>query len=159
VTHTRTRVATAVVMAVAVATALVVLASLLHAGPAQSAPAPEGERAAAKVRPDWGKTSAKNGVLKKRCRNYPYTYAITPPEGEWGLETFLIGPKGKPLASGAFVIGQDGLTGKGRFRFCRPITRPGVFKIRAKLSVQEFSGKNYREGWLPVTRFRLRSPR
>ena len=48
--------------------------------------------------------------------------------------------------------------GTDRFRVCRPSTRPGVFKIKAKLSVQDESGKDYQEGWLPVTRFRLRLP-
>ena len=108
------------------------------------------------VHPEWGKTIKRNGALKFSCRNYPYRYSITPPEGDWALETFLIGPGGVRLGSGAMVIGLDPLNGHDKFRFCRPSTRPGVFKIRARLSVQDKSGKDYVQGWLPVTRFRLR---
>jgi hypothetical protein len=54
------------------------------------------------------------------------------------------------------VIGLDPKAGADRFRFCRASTRPGVFKIRALLSVQDSSGKDYVSGWLPVTKFRLR---
>ena len=135
--------------------ALALVASVLTLSLALAAPAHSGQ----KVRPEWGKTAAKNGFLKKRCKNYKYSYAITPPEGNWGLELFLRGPKGKPLAHDAKVIGQNPEKGTGTFRFCRPTTRPGVFKIRAKLSVQDEFGNNYREGWLPVTKFRLRNRR
>jgi hypothetical protein len=143
--------------AVAVALALTLVAALLALGVALAAPAHSGQKP--EVRPEWGKTTAKNGVLRKRCRNYTYSYAITPPEGLWGLETFLVGPRGKPLASGAMVIGQDEPVGKDKFRICRPTTRAGVFKIKAKLSVQNENGGDYQEGWLPVTKFRLRNPR
>lgn len=110
------------------------------------------------VHPEWGKTATKAKILKRSCRNYRYTYEITPPEGVWALETFLVGPGGVNLASGGQIVGFDGLKGTDKFRFCRPSTRPGVFKIRALLSVQDESGKDYRQGWLPVTKFRLRLP-
>ncbi|WP_372736756.1 hypothetical protein [Nocardioides sp.] len=117
------------------------------------------ERADGAVHPEWGETAAKNRVLRKGCHNYKYTYKITPPHGDWGLETYLIGPGGKRLGSGVMAIGMDPKSGKDKFRICKATTRPGVFKIRAKLSVQEWTGKNYQEGWLPVTKFRLRKKR
>lgn len=109
--------------------------------------------------PEWGGTSAADGVLRRSCRDYRYRYAITPPKGDWGLETFLVGPGRVHLASDAMVVGTDPLSGHDTFRVCRPSTRPGVFKIKALLSVQDASGQDYVDGWLPVTRFRLRLPR
>jgi len=143
---------------VARALALALIASLMGLGVGLSAPAGAVE-AKPEVHPEWGRTAAKNGVLKFGCRNYRYTYALTPPEGEWGLETFLVGPGGERLASGAIVIGMDELVGKDRFRFCKPSTRPGIFKIRALLTVQDEQGEHRRSGWLPVTKFRLRAAR
>ena len=72
-----------------------------------------------------------------------------------GFWKFLIGPGGVHLSSGAMVIGMDPLQGHDKFRFCRPSTRPGLFKIKALVTVQDPSGKNPVRGWLPVTRFRL----
>jgi len=140
------------------AAALTLVAGLLVLGFGLSSPAGALE-AQAEVHPEWGHTSAEDGVLKRRCRNYRYSYEIHPPKGDWALETFLVGPGGNHLASGAMVIGMDSTTGTDRFRFCRASTRPGVFKIRALLSVQDSSGKDYVSGWLPVTKFRLRARR
>ncbi len=137
------------------AVVLALVSSLMVLGHALSSPAGAVEARAA-VHPEWGKTMRRNGVLKQSCRNYRYRYAITPPKGEWGLETFLVGPGGVRLSSDAFVIGMDPLAGSDAFRICRPSTRPGVFKIRALVTVQDESGKDFQEGWLPVTRFRLR---
>lgn len=115
--------------------------------------------AKAETHPEWGRTIREDGRLKRSCRNYAYRYELSPPEGEWALETFLIGPGRVPLASGAFAIGTNPPSGRATFRFCRSSTRPGVFKIRALLSVQDKFGKDYQSGWLPVTKFRLRARR
>lgn len=134
--------------------ALALISSLMVLGSGLS---PAGAMdARSQVHPEWGGTSTNAHVLKRGCRNYAYSYKITPPEGEWGLETFLIGPGGVHLSSGAMVIGMDGLSGRDKFRFCRASTRPGVFKIKALVTVQDEQGKDYQQGWLPVTRFRLR---
>jgi hypothetical protein len=137
------------VLSLALVSSLLVLGSAVGQAAAAAEAKPE-------VRPEWGRTSTEATRLKRGCKNYRYSYAITPPSGEWGLEVFLVGPGGVGLASDAFVIGTNPKTGSDRFRFCRASTRPGVFKIRAKLSVQSKSGSDYQEGWLPVTRFRLR---
>jgi hypothetical protein len=134
--------------------ALALVMSLLVLGFGLSSPSQ-----AVETHPEWGRTIKNDGFLKRSCRDYHYRYALTPPEGEWALETFLIGPDRVPLASGAFAIGTDPTSGRDRFRFCRASTRPGVFKIRALLSVQDEVGNDYQSGWLPVTRFRLRARR
>jgi len=136
-------------LAVALVSSLIVLGS----GTASPAGAMDAKTT---IHPAWGRTSTKAHVLKPSCRNYGYSYAITPPKGDWAMETFLIGPGGVHLSSGAMAIGMDGLTGHDRFRFCRPSTRPGIFKIKALITVQDDQGKDYQQGWLPVTRFRLR---
>jgi hypothetical protein len=138
--------------------ALALIMSLLVAGFGGWSPA-QAVEAKPEVHPEWGQTFADNGVLRRSCRNYRYSYKITPPKGDWALETFLIGPGGTPLSSGAMAIGTDPANGHDKFRICRPSTRPGVFRIRALLSVQDSSGKDYVSGWLPVTKFRLRARR
>lgn len=135
------------------ALSLALVSSLLGFGLASPAGA---AGAKPEVHPEWGKTSTKAHRLKAGCKNYRYRYAITPPEGEWGLEVFVVGPGGVHLFSDAFVIGMNPKVNSDRFRICRASTRPGIFKIRTLLSVQTESGKNYQQGWLPVTRFRLK---
>ena len=137
------------------ALSLALVSSLMVLGFGLAAPAGAAE-AKPEVHPEWGKTSTKAHVLKRSCRNYGYSYAITPPEGEWGLEIFVVGPGRVHLFSDAFVIGMNPTVNRDKFRICRASTRPGVFKIRALLSVQTKSGKDYQQGWLPVTKFRLR---
>ena len=113
---------------------------------------------AKEVQPELGSTSAKNGILKRGCRNYRFSYAINPPDaGNWALETFITGPRGKALASDGFMEGFDQTSGSDTYRICRVTTRPGTFKIKAKLSTVE--GNDTFEAWLPVTRFRLRAAR
>ena len=134
---------------------LTLIAGAMTVGLGLTAPAGAVE-AKPDVHPEWGGTATNAKILKKGCRNYRYTYDITPPEGEWALETFLVGPGGVRLAHDAMAIGMDPTQGADSFRICRPSTRPGIFKIRALVSAQEKSGQGYVQGWLPVTKFRLR---
>jgi hypothetical protein len=112
----------------------------------------------AAVHPEWGHTSARNGVLRPGCHGYHYHYEIHPPPGDWSLETFIIGPRGKHLASGTFLIGSDPLSGRGHYRLCRVTTRYGRYTIRAKLTVQN-GYSDYQQGRLPASHFRLHAPR
>ena len=111
--------------------------------------------ASADAHPEWGSTSAKSATIKQGCRKYAYSYALTPPDGYWSLETFLVGPGGKRYGSDTFQSG-DPLVGTGTWRLCRRATKGGQYAIRAKLSV--INGADYYEGWLPETTFRLRKP-
>ncbi|WP_127481305.1 hypothetical protein [Nocardioides pantholopis] len=104
---------------------------------------------------DWGTVSATDGKLRKGCRTKAYTYAITPPEGDWALETFLIDPRGRKLGSGVLLGGHDATQGRASFRICRATTRPGKFRIRALLSVQN-GPVEYQEEWLATATFRMR---
>ena len=138
---------------------LTLLASLTGLGLLALAPAPAGASAAGSdaVHPEWGRTAAADATVRKGCRGYAYSYALTPPDGDWALETFLIGPHGKQYGSGYFQTVSDPLTGTGAWRLCLHSTRGGRYTIRALLSVQ--NGADYYAGWLPDTTFRLRKPR
>jgi hypothetical protein len=138
------------------AAALALVASLLVLGFGLSSPA--GAVEADEAHPEWGTTLAQDGRLRRGCRTYHYGYRITPPQGDWQFETFIVGPGRVAIASNTFQIGMDPLQDdRVSYRICRASTRAGVFKIRAKLSTLE--GDELTEGWLPVTRFRLRNPR
>ena len=110
------------------------------------------------VHPEWGTVTGKGGVLRRGCRTYTFSYSIQPPEGIWALEIFISGPGLKHLAGGAFLDGYDPKTGSGRYTLCRTTTRYGQFKIEAKLSIDNGSGR-ITEGQLPADTFRLRRPR
>jgi hypothetical protein len=109
------------------------------------------------VHPEWGSTAAPDGTLRRSCRPYTYSYAITPPAGDWALETFLVGPRGKAAGSGYFVTGQDALAGSSTWQLCKRSAKGGVYTIRALLSVQ--NGSDVVEGWLPDSTFQLSKPR
>ena len=109
------------------------------------------------VRPDWGSTSAPDAKIKRSCHQYAYSYAITPPDGDWSLETFLVAPSGKAAGSGYFLTGKDPLAGTSTWRLCKRSTKGGRYTIRALLSVQD--GTELVEGWLPDSTFKLRKPR
>jgi len=109
------------------------------------------------VHPEWGSTSAEDATIKRSCHQYAYSYAINPPPGDWALETFLVGPRGKAAGSGYFVTGKDALSGTSTWRLCKRSTKGGVYTIRALLSVQ--NGSDVVEGLLPDSTFRLRKPR
>jgi hypothetical protein len=141
-------------------TALVVMPGLtaVTASGASAAPAPSvSADSDPLVHPEWGRTWADNAKIKRSCHQYAYGYAITPPEGDWALETFLVGPRGKAAGSGYFVTGKDGFTGTSTWRLCKRSTKGGLYTIRAMLSVQ--NGSDIVEGWLPDSTFRLRKPR
>jgi hypothetical protein len=104
----------------------------------------------------WGSTGAADRTLKPGCATYNYHYRLTPPPGDWMLETFLLDPNKKRVASGYFLSAADPVKGQSKFAFCGLNTVPGVFTIRAKLTV---SNPNTRSGWLKASTFRLRAPR
>jgi len=102
----------------------------------------------------YGRTAAPDRVLRAGCHDYGYRFRITAPTDDWTLETFLRGPDGEALSSGAFLSDADGHLRHSRFRFCRYSTRPGVFRIKALLTWYGEFGEEHRV-WLHTSRFRL----
>jgi hypothetical protein len=104
---------------------------------------------------EWGSITAASGKLRKGCRKYTYSWSLQPPEGDWGLELFLIDPDGKKIGSAAQLVGVDPLQGSGVFTICKAVTRHGRFHIRGLLSVQN-GPDEYVEGWVEPASFSLR---
>lgn len=120
--------------------------------------APVGSAQAVDVKPEWGSVSAESGVLKRGCRSYEYQYAITPPEdGYWDLSVRVVGPAGRTLFFSYLPEGESPLAGTATYRLCRAKTRPGVYKLKALVTVQD--NDEQVQGRLPTVKFRLRNPR
>jgi hypothetical protein len=157
----------------AAAAAATALSLVLAPGPVQAAPAPSyalpsdaqpphaktssDPLAGLQVHPEWGTITGQDGVLRRSCHKYSYSYSIQPPEGIWAIEIFISGPGLKHLAAGAFLDGYDPTTGAGIYKLCRVTTRYGKFTIEAKVSADDGSG-HLTEGQLPPDTFRLRRP-
>ncbi|WP_372729338.1 hypothetical protein [Nocardioides sp.] len=106
----------------------------------------------------YGHTDARSGVLKPGCHNYRYHWVIKNiPDDGWMIETFLVDPDRQMIASGAFGAPVDAKQDRKIFRFCRNVTRPGRFKIRAKLTWWEDGEKQI--AWMKPSYFRLKRPR
>ena len=88
-----------------------------------------------------------------RCAHYAYRYRIKPPINDWAAETFLIGPNGVPLSSGALDVGSDPAVGKEHFRLCKASITPGRYKIRMKITYLD--GYDKFEGFVKPSYFRI----
>lgn len=101
---------------------------------------------------DFGRTWARDKVLKPGCHEYRYQYRVKPPEDDWALETFLLDPNKKQVGSGQKLFNTDPKRGSDTFRLCRRATVPGRFKIKGKLTY----GADDKEVWIKPGFFRLR---
>ena len=120
--------------------------------------APVSAAQAVDVKPEWGWVNAENGVLKRGCRTYEYQYAITPPEdGYWDLSVSVVGPAGRTLYFSYLPEGESPLSGTATYRLCRAKTRPGVYKLKALVTVQD--NNEQVQGRLPTVKYRLRNSR
>jgi hypothetical protein len=125
------------------ATALAGLLPLFVAAPAQAAVA-------------GGHTDAPDGTLRRGCHSYAFTYAVTTPYDDWTLETEVVDPRGRSVASHAFLGPADPSQGTARYTLCKWATRAGQFTIRGKLTW--YDGAEGVEVSLPPSTFRLRRP-
>jgi hypothetical protein len=120
--------------------------------------APASTAQAVDVKPEWGSVSAEDGILKRGCRTYEYQYAITPPtDGYWDLSVRVVGPSGRTLFFSYQPDGESALSGTATYRLCRSETRPGLYKLKALVTVQD--NDEQVQGRLPTERFRLRDRR
>jgi hypothetical protein len=109
------------------------------------------------MHPEWASVTGTPGVLKRGCHSYTYSYTVTPPEGIWALEVFVIGPGFKNVAGGAFLDGYDPDSGTGTYKLCQPTVRYGSYQIEAKVSVDDGSG-NVVAGRTATDVYRLHRP-
>ncbi len=113
---------------------------------------------AVELKPEWGSVSAKDGILKRGCRSYEYSYSVTAPEdGDWDLDVDLVAPGGRAVWNGYLYEGANAAQGTATFRLCRSKVKPGRYKLKAVVSVQD--GDDNQAGRLPTARFRLSRPR
>jgi hypothetical protein len=107
--------------------------------------------------PEWGSVHATDGVLKRGCRSYRFTYEVTPPdEGYWDLAVTVVGPGRRTLFFGYVPEGSP-RSGTASYRLCRWKTRPGRFKLKAVVTVM--TSNEHAEGRLETVKYRLRNPR
>ncbi len=111
---------------------------------------------AAGVKP-WGRTRARNQVLKPGCRSYRYTYRVTPPSDDWMAEIFLVGPKKGGIASATLFSVSEPARGRRSWRLCRNTVIRGRYTMKMKVTW----GDGYQEtiGRVPSSRFRLTARR
>lgn len=102
----------------------------------------------------YGHTGSPDRVLRHGCHNYRYHYVVKAPTNDWTLETFLVDPRREKLSSGAFASESDPRRGHGHWRICHTTTRPGTFKIKAKLTW--YNGYDGHKVWFKPSYFRLR---
>lgn len=118
---------------------------------------PTGASQAVDVKPEWGSVSTENGVLKKGCRNYRFTYEVTPPDdGYWDLGVSVVGPGGRTLFY-SYVSDGSPTSGTASYRLCRSKTRPGRYKLKPVITVMDSNETT--QGRLQTVKFRLRDPR
>ena len=119
--------------------------------------APASTAQAVDVKPEWGWVNAENGVLKRGCRTYYYTYEVRPPgDGYWDLGVSVVGPGGRTLFYSYVSHGRP-TSGTASYRLCRSETRPGRYKLKALVTVQD--NDEQVQGRLPTVKYRLRNPR
>ena len=141
--------------AVAALVAAVVMA-MAPTAPA-GAEAVAGSAPAVEPHPGWGSVHSADGVLKRGCRSYRFTYEVTPPDdGYWDLAVSVVGPSGRTLFFGYVPEGSP-RTGTATFRLCRAKTRPGRYKLKAVVTVMD--SNDVVQGRLKTAKFRLRNPR
>lgn len=104
---------------------------------------------------EYGTLSVPDSVLAARhtCATYTYSYAMTPPEGLWLLETFVVDPAGVTVASGA-ILGDytpGGDQASSSFQLCRNTTTPGTFTLRGTFSVDDGTGRITTSAMSPAT--------
>jgi len=100
-----------------------------------------------------GSVHSGDGRLERGCQTHGYRYRVRPGNSDWSLELFLVGPRGKQVATGYEWKGNDPRRGRGRFHFCSQATRPGKFTVRSRLT---WDDGQYHEKWLEPRTIRLR---
>jgi len=108
---------------------------------------------------DWaamGHLASASGKLRAGCHRHYYSYRVSPPSPQWSLETFLVGPRGKRLASDVIISGADKKAGSKFFTICKANTRTGRFTIKGKLTYNDYPASP--SGWIRPAYFRLTRP-
>jgi len=141
----------------AVAGVVAVLAMIVVVAVASGPPVGAASTRSVESHPEWGSVHAGDGVLKRGCRSYLFSYRVTPPDdGYWDLAVSVVGPSGRTLFFGYVPEGSP-RAGTSSYRLCRSKTRPGRYKLKAVVTVMD--SNDVAQGRLQTVKFRLRKPR
>lgn len=102
-------------------------------------------------------TKGRSGVLRDGCRTYTYRYRVEASTESWSLEVRVVDPTGTSVANDHLFAEDEPARGKRRYVLCRPSTRPGTFRIKARLVTLEGWTREVVE--VRTSRHRLRAPR
>ena len=108
----------------------------------------------------WGYIKAPDQKLRAGCHRYVYRYKVDLPVDDWAAEMFLIGPRGRGIASFAAASQSD--PAKDRLRWstplCRPWLKPGRYKLKMKVTWNPDPGDptpDNVDGWVRPRTFRI----
>lgn len=92
----------------------------------------------------YGTLSAPNGALPAhhQCGTYSYAVTVTPPAGNWAIETSVIDPRGVTMASGTLIedYNTTGPTTALTYQLCTNSTTSGTFTLTGKFTVDDGTG-------------------
>ena len=76
---------------------------------------------------------APDGRLRRGCKDYRFTYAVSTPSSDWTLDLSMTDRRGRGVNSQALIGPNDATSGTVVHRLCRWATVPGLFTIRGVL--------------------------
>jgi hypothetical protein len=100
-----------------------------------------------------GDLEAADGRLRRGCRQYAYTYAVSTPSEDWTFDITMKDRRGRGVNAQSLIGPNDATHGVLTYRLCRWATVPGRFALTGVLVSYEGS----QETTVEVTEtFRLR---
>ena len=120
------------------ATAAITVAGLLPVPlPVPIAPsdssAGAGSTQAAQTAEVSGVLQAADGRLRRGCKDYAYSYAVTVPTEDWTFDITMRDRNGKGVNAQSLIGPNDPESGVLPFRLCRWATTPGLFTLKGVL--------------------------
>lgn len=100
-----------------------------------------------------GTLQAADGRLRRGCKDYQFTYAVTTPSQDWSFDITMQDRHGKGVNAQSLLGPNDPKSDVMTYRLCRWATVPGIFTLTGRLVSYEGS----QETAVTVTEsFRLR---
>jgi hypothetical protein len=77
--------------------------------------------------------SAADGRLRRGCKDYQFSYAVTTPSDDWTLDITMQDRRGKGVNAQSLIGPNDARSGVLSYRLCRWATVPGIFTLKGAL--------------------------
>ncbi len=81
-----------------------------------------------------GTLQAPDGRLRRGCKDYQYTYAVTTASQDWSFDITLQDRRGKGVNAQSLLGPNDATSGVVTYRLCRWGTVPGTFTLTGALT-------------------------